>query len=74
MKIIFMNPNKAALSLLKCINEDNLPFNKWIGPRGLFHAWGYPNIQAIKEGLLEELKDKELLDRVFKIINKEQSK
>ena len=74
MKIIFMNPNKAALSLLKGINEDNLPFNKWIGPRGLFHAWGYPNIQAIKEGLLEELKNKELLDRVFKIINKEQSK
>lgn len=71
MKVIFMNPNKAALSLLKGVNEDNLSFFKWIGPRGLFHAWGYPNVQTIKEGLLDELKDKKLLEEVLKIINKE---
>ena len=42
MKLIFMNSAKASLSILKGINCDYTPLTKWVGPRGLFHLWGYP--------------------------------
>lgn len=68
MKLIFMNPSKAALSLLKSIDISSIDFNHWVGPRGLFHAWGYPNVQMIKEGLTNELNDEELLSVVNNIV------
>lgn len=40
MKVIFMKPKKAALSLLKGVFEPT-PYHEWIGPR-LFDIWGLP--------------------------------
>ena len=48
MKCLFMPPVQAALSLLKAIDVQEIKENEWVGPRGLFHSWGYPNIQKIK--------------------------
>ena len=40
MKVIFMKPKKAALSLLRGVFEDTA-YCEWIGPR-FFDVWGYP--------------------------------
>lgn len=41
MKIVFMKPEKAALSVLKGVFE-NTEFGTWYGPR-IFNVWGLPN-------------------------------
>lgn len=46
MKIIFMNPKKAALSVLKGV-FDSCKHHEWIGPR-LFDVWGLPNKKKLK--------------------------
>ncbi len=74
MKIIFMNPSKAALSLLKGVDVSNLDNTKWVGPRGLFHARGYPSIQDIKEGLLDEVNNTNLVGLVTNIVKEEINK
>ena len=40
MKVIFMSPKKAALSILKALFEKVEEY-EWIGPR-IFDVWGYP--------------------------------
>jgi NAD(P)-dependent dehydrogenase (short-subunit alcohol dehydrogenase family) len=40
MKVIFMKPKKAALSLLRGL-FDNTEYGTWIGP-ALFDVWGFP--------------------------------
>lgn len=40
MKVIFMKPRRAALSILYGLFEPT-PQNKWIGPR-IFNVWGIP--------------------------------
>ncbi len=64
MKAIFMPAEKAALSILEAADKGSEE-GKIVGPRGLFHAWGYPKEysypSSIHEGeewiavLLEEL-------------------
>ena len=49
MKLIFMPYKKAALSLLLGCDKKELQESEWIGPRGLFHSWGYPNVQKLNE-------------------------
>ena len=46
MKVIFMKPKKAALSILKgvFISTD---YSEWIGPR-IFDVWGYPKKRILK--------------------------
>ncbi len=51
MKLIFISPSKASLSTLYALNHDT-KFEEWIGPRGLFHIWGYPKISKLKNGFL----------------------
>ncbi len=51
MKLIFISPSKASLSTLYALNHDT-KFEEWIGPRGLFHIWGYPKISKLKNDLL----------------------
>jgi len=51
MKVIFMNKYKASLSLLKALDINDLNYNKWIGPRGFSHSWGYPNEQKLTKRL-----------------------
>lgn len=46
MKIIFMKPKTAALSLLKGVFEETAPC-RWIGPR-FFNVWGLPKNQPLK--------------------------
>ena len=40
MKVIFMRPRRACLSILRGVFEDTVP-GEWIGP-GLFDIWGLP--------------------------------
>ncbi len=51
MKLIFISPSKASLSTLFALNHDT-KFDEWIGPRGLFHIWGYPKVSKIKKEFL----------------------
>ncbi len=46
MKLIFMRPKKAALSVVKGLFSDT-PAYSWIGPR-LFDVWGLPSIKKLK--------------------------
>lgn len=45
MKLIFMSPKKACLSIVSGIFEDTSA-DEWIGPR-LFNVWGYPKKQGL---------------------------
>ena len=49
MKLIFMSPNKASLSLIKACDVDKIEINKWIGPRAFIHCWGYPKIYNLSK-------------------------
>lgn len=52
MKIIFIKPKKAALSILKgCF--DFCGFNQWIGPKVL-NVWGFPSKKTITNVTLSE--------------------
>ena len=46
MKIIFMKPKKAALSVLKGVFEET-SYHEWIGPR-FFEIWGMPRKRKLK--------------------------
>lgn len=45
MKVIFMKPKKAALSIIRAVFED-CGYSEWIGPR-LFDVWGYPRLKTL---------------------------
>lgn len=46
MKIIFMKPKKASLSIVKAIFDD-CEYCQWIGPK-IFDVWGLPSKKALK--------------------------
>ena len=46
MKVIFMSPKKASLSILKALFTD-VGENSWIGPR-LFDVWGKPRVKRLR--------------------------
>ncbi len=52
MKVIFMRPKKAALSVLKGV-FDSCGYHEWIGPRA-FEVWGLPNKKKLKTCALNE--------------------
>ncbi len=52
MKVIFMKPRKAALSILRGAFEDT-PYCEWIGPRW-FDVWGVPKKKALKTADADE--------------------
>ena len=52
MKIIFMKPKKAALSLLKGIFSPT-SYHEWIGPR-VFDIWGLPSKKKLNTCTAEE--------------------
>jgi len=68
MKIIFMKPDKAALPLLLALNESNIELNNWYGPKGIFHSWGYPNLQKYK---IKEVNDSNLYSNIINEIDRE---
>ncbi len=54
MKVIFMKPKKACLSILYGLSEDMKP-NEWIGPR-YFNVWGLPKKQKLRTCKEDEAK------------------
>ena len=64
---IFMKSDKAALCFLKAIDLDNKDLNKWIGPRGFLHVWGYPNIQKLRKSVFKE-KEKIVINKSDEVI------
>ncbi len=52
MKIIFMSPKKACLSILRAMFT-NTKKNEWIGPR-IFDVWGLPKKRILKTCSQEE--------------------
>ena len=66
MKIIFMDSSKASLSILKASDYQNTLINKWIGPRGLFHSWGYPKIYNLNKNLLDSKEN----EKIYLLTNK----
>ena len=62
MKLIFMDSAKASLSILKALDCDYTPLKSRIGPRGLFHSWGYPKIYNLKKNLLNLDENREIYD------------
>ncbi len=53
MKVIFMKPKYAALSILKGVFEDT-EYNTWIGPK-FFNIWGYPSKKKLKTAGEDEI-------------------
>ena len=53
MKVIFMKPKTAALSILKGV-FDTTEHSTWIGPR-IFDVWGLPNKKMLKTCLPNEI-------------------
>lgn len=53
MKLIFMKPRRAALSILRGLYE-NTDENEWIGPR-IFNIWGLPKKQRLNSCKNEEI-------------------
>lgn len=48
MKLVFMDSFKASLSILYGTEKDT-KLDKRVGPRGLFHSWGYPKIYSLSK-------------------------
>lgn len=53
MKLIFMKPKKAALSILKGLFDHTEGYS-WIGPK-LFNIWGYPSKKSLKTAKKSEI-------------------
>lgn len=46
MKVIFMKPKKAALSILKGVFQPTA-YHTWLGPK-IFNVWGLPKLQKLR--------------------------
>ena len=55
MKLFFMSPKKACLSLLRGVFEP-CEYNEWIGPRR-FNVWGFPKKSKVTTCTLEECRE-----------------
>lgn len=62
MKIIFMSPKKACLSIIKGIFDD-CDYHEWIGPK-IFGIWGQPKKSKLKTCSNEES------EKIFQIAEK----
>ena len=66
MKVIFIPPRKASLSIIKGV-FDNTNYHYWIGPN-LLNIWGYPKTRKLKTCSIEE--SKKIFDIAENIYNK----
>lgn len=69
MKVIFMNPKVAALSLVKGV-FDSCDYHMWIGPK-YFNIWGFPKKRKLLTSTFEE---SELIGKIAEEIYQEISK
>jgi NAD(P)-dependent dehydrogenase (short-subunit alcohol dehydrogenase family) len=53
MKVIFMSPRRAALSIIRGVFEAS-DYRSWIGPR-LFDVWGVPSVKPLRTAQNEEI-------------------
>ena len=63
MKVIFMSPRRAALSIVRGVFEMS-PYRTWIGPV-LLDVWGLPRVKKLRTAKDEEI---ERIDRVAREI------
>lgn len=63
MKILFMKPRRAALSLVRGLFEST-EYHTWIGPR-LFDVWGLPSKKRLRT--VSERESREIFERAEKI-------
>ena len=73
MKVIFMKPKKAALSILKGVFEST-PYCHWIGPR-YFDIWGLPRQKKLTTCPLKERQEvcrlaEKVLSQCHKVLEK----
>lgn len=66
MKKIFMNPKKASLSITYGVFSNNYDYKLWIGPKGAFKSFGYPNHQKLSKKLY---KNKEFIKSIYDSVN-----
>ena len=66
MKIIFMKPKKAALSVLKGVFEST-DYQRWIGPK-LLNIWGLPKNKPLKT--CQKSESKQIFIEAEKVYNK----
>ena len=72
MKLIFMKPKKACLSILRGVFEKT-DFCEWIGPR-IFDVWGLPKRKKLKTASPEEIaKIAEIAGMIYTKIKNEAS-
>ena len=70
MKIIFMKPKKASLSILYGMFSD-CQKNEWIGPR-ILGVWGFPRRKKLKSASTEEaMRMCRVADEIYKSIERE---
>lgn len=63
MKVIFMSPEKASLSILNgLITKDDGEYIS--APRGFLHSWGYPKMVKLRKSLLNS-KEKDKLKAIY---------
>ena len=68
MKVIFMSPKKACLSIL-CALFEECGKNEWIGPR-LFDVWGKPQVKELRSCSLDEArKITEITEKIYEKIS-----
>ena len=68
MKVIFMSPRRAALSILWGLFDDCRE-GEWIGPR-LFDVWGLPRKKKLRTATAEEIAYiRETADRIYEKLN-----
>ena len=53
MKVIFMSPRRAALSIIRGVFEAS-DYRSWIGPRW-FDVWGVPSVKPLRTAQNEEI-------------------
>ncbi len=69
MKIIFMPPKKAALSVIYGL-FNGTKTNEWIGPR-LFNVWGLPNKKKLNTATYcESMRICDITEEIYKKINR----
>ena len=64
MRLIFMSSAKGSLPLLIAASQ-NIDYDKWVGPRGLFHMWGYPKIYSLNNKMFNEEEN----EKIYKLTN-----
>lgn len=61
MRLIFMSSAKGALPILYAASL-KIKDEEWVGPRGLFHMWGYPKIYKLNKKMFNETENKKIYE------------